>query len=579
LRQLSLGSNLKRFLSVVVGLSLVAAILTGCATPSSVIPNTHVTIAEVGTFTTLNADVASSSANKIASDISALTLQNFYEVNQDAELVANKTFGTVKITKQEPFTVTYTLAKTALWSDGSSVDATDIALAVTAAKYQNFGSTQFGSTLSGAAIVGQPKPGANELSVSFPNPIANWRTVLKISAAAHVVGKVAGITGNVATVRSGIVSAISSKDEKQLEKLGLAYAESFSPSSDITNFVTNGAYTITKVSATAIELDAVREFGGSHSAVAAKVFVNLFTDNASALKAVATAKADLFAPLATLNEPQSDLVNQSQTLDAKKIKVLAPTSGQSEQFLLNLSGFTFSDATYNSPKTGAILRQAFLNMIPKARANDFAAVTQVITRSDSFIYSSASKNYSAVSASNGSANYLLQDVEKATELVASAKLSFVPVVKVLFDTDDQSAVAEWTLLSDHASNAGFRLMNISAEDPSQRYNNNAYDVYIGKVPQMGVGFGSIQQLVSGPNRMPQEQFLGLTADVIAADAKSLDAKLQALDQKLFKIGIGLPMYQVPTLLVYNQRIKGLVADPTATNSTWGYWTWQVSSDK
>jgi hypothetical protein len=67
--------------------------------------------------------------------------------------------------------------------------------------------------------------------------------------------------------------------------------------------------------------------------------------------------------------------------------------------------------------------------------------------------------------------------------------------------------------------------------------------------------------------------------VIAADSKSLDAKLQALDQKLFEIGIGLPMYQVPTLLVYNQRIKGLVADPTANNSTWGYWTWQVSSDK
>lgn len=579
MEELLLGSHLKRFLSVLVGLSIVAATLTGCATPSSVIPNTHVTIAEVGAFTTLNADVASASANKIASDVSALTLQNFYEVNQEGQLVANKTFGTVKVTKQEPFTVTYTLAKSATWSDGSSVDATDLALAVTAAKYQSFGSTQFGSTLSSATILGQAKPGGNELSITFPNPIANWRTVLKISAPAHVVGKSAGITGNVSTVRSGIIAAIATKDEKQLEKLALAYSESFAPGSDITNFVTNGAYTITKVSESGIELDAVREYAGSHSAVAAKVFVNLFADNTSAFKAVAAAKVDLFAPLVTLNEPQSDLVNQSQTLDAKKVKVLAPTSGQSEQFLLNLSGFTFSDATYNSPKTAGILRQAFLNMIPKARANDFAALTQVITRSDSFMYSSASKNYAAVSASNGSTSYLLQDVEKASELVASAKLSFVPTVKVLFDTDDPAAVAEWTLLSDHASDAGFRLMNISAEDPSLRYNNNAYDVYIGKVPQMGVGFGSIQQLVNGPNRMPMEQFLGLTAEVIAADSKTLDAKLQDLDKKLFELGIGLPLYQVPTLLVYNQRIKGLVADPTASNSTWGYWTWKVAPDK
>jgi hypothetical protein len=96
---------------------------------------------------------------------------------------------------------------------------------------------------------------------------------------------------------------------------------------------------------------------------------------------------------------------------------------------------------------------------------------------------------------------------------------------------------------------------------------------------MGVGFGSIQQLVNGPNRMPLEQFLGLTAEVIGADSKTLDAKLQDLDKKLFELGIGLPLYQVPTLLVYNQRIKGLVADPTASNSTWGYWTWKVSPDK
>jgi hypothetical protein len=33
------------------------------------------------------------------------------------------------------------------------------------------------------------------------------------------------------------------------------------------------------------------------------------------------------------------------------------------------------------------------------------------------------------------------------------------------------------------------------------------------------------------------------------------------------------------LLVHNQRIQGLVADPTAATSTWGYWTWKVSADK
>ena len=570
---------MKRFVSLAVGLTVLASLLTGCTTPSTVVPNTQVTIAEVGSLTTLNPDVAAAATNKIASDVSLLTQQNFYELDKNGQLVANKSFGTVQITKQDPFTVTYTLAETALWSDGSSVDATDIALAVTAAQEKSFGSVHYGSSLTNATIVGTAKPGGNQLSITFPNPIADWKTVLRISAPAHVVGKEAGISGNVATVRAEVANAIATKDSNRLPALAIAYTKAFAPTSPATNFLSNGAYSFTKVSSDRIELKAVRDFTGLHSAIAETVYVDIFTDNTSAFKAVAAEKADLFAPLETLNEPQSDLVTQSQTLDTKKVTVLAPTSGKSEQFLLNLSGFTFSDATYNSPKTAGILRQAFLHMIPKARANDFASLTQVITRSDSFVYSSASKNYSAVAASNGSANYLLQDVEKASELIASAKLSFVPNVKVLFDTDDPAAVAEWTLLSDHASSAGFRLMNISSDDPSFRYNNNAYDVYIGKQPLMGVGFGSIQQLVTGPNRMPLEQFQGLTADVISADTKSLDSKLQELDKKLFELGIGLPLYQSPTLLVHNVRIKGLVPDPTATNSTWGYWTWQVSPDK
>lgn len=570
---------MKRFSSIVAGLALIAASLTGCSAGSTIVVNSHVTIGQVGKISTLNSDVNASASNKIASDLSALTIQNFYDIDNDGSLVANKAFGKVTVTKQEPFTVAYELAETALWSDGSSVDSTDLALAVTASKEKAFDSIRFGSSLSEATIFGTPKPGGNSLVLTFPSPIADWRTILRVTVPAHVVGKAAGLSGNVGTVRAGVLAAITKKDAAQLEKLSLAYSAAFNPAADPKNFVTNGAYTISKVASDSIELKAVRDYTGTHSAIAETVYFKTFTDNASAFKAVSSEEIDLFNPLVTLNEQQSDLVTQSQTLDAKKFTVLAPTSAQSEQFLLNLSGVTFADATYSDPKTANVLRQAFLNMVPKARAYDFASLTQVITRSDSFVYSSASKNYSAVATSNGSANFLIQDVEKASELVSSAKLSSVPVARVLFDTEDPAAVAEWTLLSDHASSAGFRLKNVSSDDPSERYNNNAYDVFIGKLPLMGVGTGSVQQLLSGPNRMPKEQFLGLTADVFAATEKTIDAKLQELDQKLFEIGIGLPMYQSPTLLVYNQRIKGLVTDPTGTNTTWGYWTWQVSADK
>ena len=570
---------MKRFSSIVAGLLLVVVSLTGCSAGSSIVVNSHVTIGQVGNITTLNSDVRESAANNIARDLRALTLQGFYEIDDDGALVANEAFGEVKITKQEPFTVSYELAKTALWSDGSSVDSTDLALAVTAAKEAEFNSLRFGSSLSAATIVGAPKPGGNSLVLSFPTPIADWRTVVEVSAAAHVVGKAAGLTGNVGTVRAGILSAITKKDTEQLKKLAAAYSSAFTAGGDPTNFPTNGAYTITKVDTDSLELKAVRDFTGTHSAIAETIYFKLFADNASAFKAVAAEEVDLFSPLATLNEPQSDLIASAQALDTKTFTLLAPTSSRSEQFLLNLGEGTFADATYKNPETAATLRKAFMNIVPKARAYDFASLTQVITRSDSFVYSSASKNYAAVAGSNSSADFQLQDVERASELIASLKLPYQPVVKVLFDTDNQAAVAEWTLLSDNASSAGFRLMNISSDDPSTRYKQGKYNVYLGNFPLLGSGFGSVQQLLNGPNRMPAEQFLGLTADVIAAEPKNLDAKLQALDQKLFEIGIGLPMYESPTLLVHNQRIQGLVADPTAATSTWGYWTWKVSADK
>ena len=570
---------MKRFSSIVAGLLLVVVSLTGCSAGSSIVVNSHVTIGQVGNITTLNSDVRESAANNIVRDLRALTLQGFYEIDDDGALVANEAFGEVKIAKQEPFTVSYELAKTALWSDGSSVDSTDLALAVTAAKEAEFNSLRFGSSLSAATIVGAPKPGGNSLVLSFPTPIADWRTVVEVSAAAHVVGKAAGLTGNVGTVRAGILSAITNKDTEQLKKLAVAYSSAFTAGGDPTNFPTNGAYTITKVETDSLELKAVRDFTGTHSAIAETIYFKLFADNASAFKAVAAEEVDLFTPLATLNEPQSDLIALAQALDTKTFTLLAPTSSRSEQFLLNLGEGTFADATYKNPETAATLRKAFMNIVPKARAYDFASLTQVITRSDSFVYSSASKNYSAVAGSNSSADYQLQDVERASELIASLKLPYQPVVKVLFDTDNQAAVAEWTLLSDNASSAGFRLMNISSDDPSTRYKQGKYNVYLGNFPLLGAGFGSVQQLLNGPNRMPAEQFLGLTADVIAAQPKNLDAKLQALDQKLFEIGIGLPMYESPTLLVHNQRIQGLVADPTAATSTWGYWTWKVSADK
>jgi peptide/nickel transport system substrate-binding protein len=570
---------LKRIISIAAVFSLAAISLTACSAADSVVPNSHLTIAEVGSISTLNPDVVSAGANKIASDVAALTTQNFFEVDKSGQLVANTTFGSVKVTKQSPFTVTYTLGKSAVWSDGSKLDATDLVLAVAASKDEYFNSTHFGSSLSTSKIVGSPNAGDSSLTLQFDQPIADWKTVLDVAVPAHIVGKVAGIGGNVAAVRAGVMSAVSEMKQEVLADLAKAYTSAFSATASVDNFLTNGAYSIKSISADKLVLKAERDFSGLHSGIAETVNILVSPDNATAFKQVGAGKVDLFSPQVTLNEPQADLVSQSQSLSTKTVTVVAPGSNLVDQFVVNLSAGSLADSTYRDPKTAETLRQAFMNIVPKARAIDFASMIQTVSKADSFVYSSSSKNYSAVAGSNGSTNFVLQDTEKASELIAGLKLGFKPNIRVLFDSDNPASVAEWTLLSDHAATSGFRLTNVSSSDPSDKLATGLYDVYLGTQALLGVGTGSIQVLANGPAKMPMETYNELAKDVFAANDKNLGVALQALDKKLFELGYGLPMYQVPTLLVYNNRVQGLMADPFGSNSTWGYWTWHVSADK
>jgi peptide/nickel transport system substrate-binding protein len=433
--------------------------------------------------------------------------------------------------------------------------------------------------LAHAQIVGTPKPGENTLTIQFPAPIADWKTALRINVPAHIVGKAAGLGGNTATVRAGIIDAFKQKKTDVIAKLAASYVEAFGPKADAGNFVTNGAYTVSKASETGLTLKAVTDFAGSNKPIAETVNLSFFANNADAFAAVANGTVDVFSPIETLTEPQSDLVTTAGGLDTAKFTLVAPSSNLAEQFVLNLGSGFFADSSYADKATAGVLRLAFQNMIPKARAIDFASLTQTVTRADSFVFGAGSKNYAATVSSNGSEQFAFQDVERASELIKPLGLSRWATITVLFDSDSPAAVAEWTMLVDHASNAGVRLANVSSSDPSIRLKSGAYDVYLGPLPLLGSGSGSIEQLKTGPARMPEETYNSVTKEVLAASDKTLPKMLSVMDKVLFDLGYGLPMYQLPTLTVYNNRIKNFTPDPFGNTSTWGYWTWNVSADK
>jgi peptide/nickel transport system substrate-binding protein len=62
---------------------------------------------------------------------------------------------------------------------------------------------------------------------------------------------------------------------------------------------------------------------------------------------------------------------------------------------------------------------------------------------------------------------------------------------------------------------------------------------------------------------------------LASDERDRGAALVKLDKLLVADAYGMPLYEVPSLLVYADRIKGFVPSAYADSATWGYQNWAV----
>ena len=63
----------------------------------------------------------------------------------------------------------------------------------------------------------------------------------------------------------------------------------------------------------------------------------------------------------------------------------------------------------------------------------------------------------------------------------------------------------------------------------------------------------------------------------SSKAEALDqiAVLKQVDAELYAAKFGLPLYQLPALLVYGKRIKTIVGAPNGGSAKYGYWNWAL----
>jgi peptide/nickel transport system substrate-binding protein len=581
------GDTLKRLLAALLIAVFGVSFLSACSTEQGVISGTQLTIAQIGELNSINADVSSDlTTAHNASELANLTTAKFFDLGPTGELIANEKLGTVEASGNMKLRVTYRLNDSAVWSDGVAIDATDLALSFAAASSlggSNFYSIRRDSGLQFAKIASTPKVGDKSLTLEYSSPVADYQTSLTLSVAAHTVAGKAFASADATAAKTAAINAILNQDVASLDALAEAYRSGFDAWQGITDeslFVSSGAYRVAKVAGkTSVELLANSNYQNGHLPRAQTVTLKYFGDATAAIAAMSSGDVDIATAEDSGIASLGDILGLVSTIESPKLSSVVKSGASTEQVIFNFrnTGVFSTERNNQDPAQALAVRKAFLNLIPKNRIITGLSQNYSVVSSDSLVFSSGMNYYDSSVTENGLTEYLFQDVEKASELMAATNLELPRKVRVVFDTDNPRAQVAWILLRERALSAGFKLKDLSSQDPTQVLASGEFDVYIGARPVVSLPsenvFAITSSAIFGYTSTAVDAALEQLA--LAEDERDRGAALAKLDKLLVADAYGMPLYEVPSLLVYADRIKGFVPSAFADSATWGYQNWVV----
>lgn len=578
---------MKRLFAAVTSAVLLVVSLTSCATDQGLLPGTELSIAQIGELNSINSDVSSDLATAHnASELANLTTAKFYEVAADGGLVANELLGTVEVVSKKPLRVTYKLSDSAKWSDGVSIDAVDLALSFAAATSlggSNFYSIRRDSGLQFAKITSPIGNGEKSLTLEFSKPVADYQTALTLSVAAHTIASSAVGETDATKAKQAVASAITNQDSAKLDALAEVYRSSFAVwqgISDESLFVSSGAYRITEVDGKqSIRLVANAGYQNGLSARVETLTLKYFADATAAVAALSTGEVDITTAEDSGIASLGDILGIVGTIKTPAVESVVKSGANAEKIIFNFRSTSVFSTSANAqdPEKALALRKAFMNLVPRSRILSGLSQNYSVVSSESLVFASSMNYYDSSVRENGLTEYLFQDVEKSSEILAASGVELPLKVRVVFDTDNPRAQAEWILLRERAASAGFKLKDVSSQDPTEVLASGEFDVFIGSRPFVALPSENVFAITSSAIfGYTSASVDGALAELANAENETArGAALAKLDKLLVADAYGMPLYEVPSLLVYAKRITGFVSSPYADSATWGYQNWVV----
>ena len=190
--------------------------------------NQTITVAHEQEFNAYNNNTADQNAVQNTVVLNQV-LRGFWDFDAKGDVKADPEFGTYKKTSDDPLTVEYTIAKDAVWSDGTPIDCVDaqLAWAANSGKFASKETDDNGNPVTGFSTAGttgydqmnQPdcKAGDKKFTITYTTPFADWAAMFGAGTIlpAHVLEQQAGV--------KDLIAAITDKDTNALNEAAKFY--------------------------------------------------------------------------------------------------------------------------------------------------------------------------------------------------------------------------------------------------------------------------------------------------------------------------------------------------------------------
>ncbi|PCC45340.1 ABC transporter family substrate-binding protein [Brevibacterium aurantiacum] len=598
----------KRFLAAGASIAAAAMVLTACTPPGGGDDDksSEDSVLNVGwneSFRSMNTLTANGNAASNAL-LTYLMNDNFKYYDDKLEL-QDGALGSVEQVSEDPLKVKYTFSDDAKWSDGTPVDAADLAL-TWAGKSANFNTVKsnnnddgtvkensaktvyFDSSTVGASLIKdfpEISDGGNELTFEYSKPFADWSEEFGmgpdgVGVPAHIVAKKALGVDDPAEGKQAILDAIKDKDTEKLSKISNTWNTGFDFTSmpkDEDLLVHSGPYKMTDFKEgqyLTLELD--DKYTGSIKPKVNTITVRYNGDPMAMVQAIENGEVDFTQPQAT-----ADVLSAAEALDGVTVEPGDGATYEHVDFTFDNKGPFDPAANGGDEEKAKKVRQAFLKTVPRKDIVDKIIKPlndEAVTR-DSYIQVPGSPMYDAISEANGLKDLAEVDIEGAKKLLDEAGVD-APNVRVMYDNTNSRRQQQFQLVKESAEKAGFKIEDVGDVNWGTRLGDGTYDVSLFGWQAEGTGITSddanyrtgAQNNYGGYSSEKTDKVLD---EILVAPEEDHEKLVSELESQLNEDAFGAPLYQHPELLIYSDKLKNASSTTVSPTLMWNYWEWET----